>query len=109
MGRIGSRQHRGASRAHLVRQDQGLAGGPPARDAFALWALDRDRERGLPPRSGPPLSATFRDEEDSAGYLRLGWGDFEALGGRVIRVELVPEKSTTALIRKAETGAAAPQ
>lgn len=39
----------------------------------------------------------------------VGRQEVEALGGRVVRVDLVPEKSTTALIRKAETGADAPQ
>ena len=35
----------------------------------------------------------------------VGRPEVEALGGRVVRVDLLPEKSTTALIRKAETGA----
>lgn len=39
----------------------------------------------------------------------VGRREVEALGGRVVRVELVPERSTTALIRKAETGADAPR
>ena len=39
----------------------------------------------------------------------VGRQEVEALGGRVVRVTLLPERSTTALIRKAETGADAPQ
>ena len=39
----------------------------------------------------------------------VGCQEVEALGGRVVRVTLLPERSTTALIRKAETGADAPQ
>jgi len=35
----------------------------------------------------------------------VGRREVESLGGRVVRVEILPERSTTALIRKAETGA----
>ena len=44
-----------------IRQDQAIAGLPPARDAFTEWALTRDRERARPDPSGRPLSATIRD------------------------------------------------
>jgi rfaE bifunctional protein nucleotidyltransferase chain/domain len=39
----------------------------------------------------------------------VGRAEVEALGGRVVRVELLQDRSTTALIRKAETGADAPR